>query len=326
MFWISFFVTILLSIGILLVLKIDKSSLNDFFNVTKAMTVGRITRQKKQKKISLKKRVDLIVNGKKSNFFVRTFQETELILSEMYQKHRLLGVYVLSGICCAFGLLVAWAMKNAFVAPPLAIGAALLPTWIVKLNASRGKKKLMSELEVALSGITTSYLRSDNIISAAEENLVYLENPIKTVFSKFVNENKLINSNVGLGIQKMRNSLNNEIFHEWCDALYQCQSDRTLKSTLFPVVNKFSETKSIQAELDTLMIAPFKETISIAVIVVLSIPLMQLVNAEWFDTLINTVPGQIILGVTFSVLVYAINKSVSLTAPIRRDETDGENS
>lgn len=321
MFWISFLVTALLVIGVVLVLKIDKNSLNEFFNTTKSMTVERIRKPKKQKQISLKKRVDLIINGKKSNFIIRTFQETEVILSEMHQKHRLLGVYILSGVCCLFGLLVAWIMQNMFVAPPLAIGAALVPTWIVKLNASRGKKKLVSELEVALSGITTSYLRSDNIISAVEENLVYLEKPIKTVFSKFVNENKLINSNVGLGIQKMRHSLNNEIFQEWCDALYQCQSDRTLKSTLFPVVNKFSETKSIQAELDTLMIAPFKDTISIAVIVMLSIPLMQLVNPEWFNILVNTIPGQVILGLTFSVLVFAINKSVSLTSPIRRDET-----
>lgn len=323
MFWISFLVTVLLCIGIVLVLKIDKNSLNDFFTATRTLTIERIKKTKKPKQISLKRRVDFILNGQKSNFIMRTFQETEIILSEMHQHHRLRGVYILSGVCCVFGLLLAWIMKNMFVIPPLAIGAALVPTWIVKLNASRSKKKLVAELEVALSGITTSYLRSDNIINAVEENLIYLEKPIKTVFSKFVNENKLINSNVGLGIQKMRHNLNNEIFQEWCDALYQCQFDRTLKSTLFPVVNKFSETKSIQAELDTLMIAPFKDTLSIAIIVLLSIPLMQLINAEWFNILTNTVPGQIILGITFSILVYAINKSVSLTSPIRRDETDG---
>lgn len=323
MFWISFLVTLLLVIGIVLVLKIDKNSFNEFFAITKSMTVNRIKKPRKQKKVSLRKRVDLILNGQKKNFIVRTFQETEVILSEMHQKHRLLGVYILSAVCCLFGIVVASIMHNVFVIPPLAIGAALVPTWVVKLNASRGKKKLVSELEVALSGITTSYLRSDNIISAVEENLIYLEKPIKTVFSKFVNENKLINSNVGLGIQKMRHSLNNEVFQEWCDALYQCQSDRTLKSTLFPVVNKFSETKSIQAELDTLMIAPFKDTISIVVIVLLSIPLMQMINGEWFNILVNTVPGQIILGITFSIIVFAINKSISLTTPIRRDETDG---
>lgn len=321
MIWISILVTALLVIGIILVLNINRKSVNEFWEATRTVVSKGLKEQKtKLKHISLKRKTDMLIKGKKQNFLVRTFKETEDILAEAHQRHRIKGVYILSTLCAVLGLIVSFAASNIFIAFPLAFGAALVPTWIVKLSSSRAKKQMNSELEVALSGITTSYLRNDNIISATEENLLYLSGVLKHTFSKFVNENKLINSNILLGIQKMKNSIDNEIFQEWCDALYQCQSDRSLKVTLFPIVNKFSETKAIQAELDTMMMEPFRDTLSIVIMVILSIPLMALINGEWFDTLINTIPGQIILAVTFSVIVFAIDKSVRLTAPIKRGE------
>ncbi len=321
MFWCSFIVTALLVAGIILVLNIDKKCLNSFWEATRDTVRSNVNKRKnREKHISLKKKTELLIKGKKQNFVVRTFRETEEILAETHRRHRIKGIYILSGICAALGLVISLASENIFIAFPLTFGAALVPTWIVKLSSSRAKKQMNTDLEVALSGITTSYLRSDDIISAVEENLVYLNGLLKQTFSKFVNENKLINSNITLGIQKIRASIDNDIFQEWCDALYQCQSDRTLKVTLFPIVNKFSETKAIQAELDTLMMAPFKDTISVVIMVVLSIPLMALINGEWFNILVETIPGQIIMAATFCVIVYAIDKSVRLTAPIKRSD------
>ena len=322
MFWISFGVTALLVLGIILAFGIDKKCISEFWNLTRT-TISKKSKQRREnaKREPIKRKIDMMLNGKRQNFVVRTFKETEMILAETNQRHKMRGIYFLSVICAALGVVIAIAASNIFLAPPLAFGAALVPTWAVKLNSSRMQKQLGSELEVALSGITTSYMRNDNIILAAEENLVYLSGIIKTVVTRFVSENRLINSNITLGIQKMKGSIDNEIFQEWCDALYQCQSDRSLKVTLFPIVNKFSETKAIQAELDTLMLEPFKETISIVIMVVLSIPLMAMINREWYETLVNTVPGKIILSATFFVIVYAINRSVRMTTPIRRGDT-----
>lgn len=319
MFWCSFLVTVLLTVGIILAFHIDKKCIADFWETTQEGIKNKV-KKGRQKHISLKKKTELLVKGKKQNFVVRTFRETEEILAETNNRNRIKGIYILSAVCASLGLVISLACANIFIAFPLTFGAALVPAWLVKLTSSRAKKQLSSTLEVALSGITTSYLRNDDIISAVEENLAYLNGLLKRIFSKFVNESKLINSNIPIGIQKLKTSVDNEIFQEWCDALYQCQTDRSLKVTLFPIVNKFSETKAIQAELDTLMMEPFKETISIVVMVVLSIPLMALMNQEWFDILVGTVPGQIIMAATFCVIIYAIDKSVRLTTPIKRSD------
>ncbi len=322
MFWVSFSVTVLLVIGIILAFKIDKKCISEFWNSTRTVIVKKSKqRHEKVRHDPIKRKLDMVLNGKKQNFMVRTFKETEVILAENNQRHRIRGVYILSGISAALGVVISIAASNIFLAPPLAFGAALVPTWIVKLKSSKMQKQLNSDLEVALSGITTSYMRNDNIILAAEENLTYLSGIVKNVVFRFVSENRLINSNIAFGIQKMKGSIDNEIFHEWCDALYQCQTDRSLKVTLFPIVNKFSETKAIQAELDTLMLEPFKETISIVIMVILSIPLMSMINKEWYKTLVNTVPGKIIVSLAFFAIVYAINKSVRMTAPIKRGDT-----
>lgn len=320
MFWLSFAIGIFLSAAAVCFLKITPETFKDSFKGVKVAERIKERKNRRQKKVSLKKQIDLLINGRKQNFMVRTFRETEAILTETHQKNRIRMVYFLSAACMAVGVVVSFASQNVFLLFPLVFGAALIPNWIVRLNASRAKKKLNAMLEVALSGITTSYLRNDSIITAVEENLVYLENPIKSVMVKFVNENKLINSNISLGIHQMQQMIDNDVFKDWCDALYQCQTDRSLKSTLFPIITKFSETRSIQAELDTMMIAPFKDTISIVAIVILSIPLMYMINREWYYTLVGTIPGKIIIAAVTGIIVYAINKSVALTAPIRRGE------
>lgn len=321
MFWISFLVTALLVAGIILAFGIDKQCISEFWSSTRFTVTKRIKKSKnREKHISLRRKTELLINGKKQNFMVRTFKETEAILAETHQRHRIKGIYFFSAIFAALGLVISIAALNVFIAFPLTLGAALVPAWIVKLTSSRAKKQLNADLEVALSGITTSYVRSDNILLAVKENICYLNGIIKTVFVKFVKETEMVRFNAALNIQKMKSSIDNETFREWCDILYQCQTDSSLKAALFPIINRFSETKGIQTELDTIMMAPFKETIMIVVMVILSIPLMALINREWFETLINTIPGQIIMSIALSVIVFALNKSVQLTSPLKRGE------
>ena len=315
--WISLFFSLFLSAGVVVLLKLDKLITRPSIEQTKELMKSKVRLRKSNKHIPIKKQIELMSGKKRQNFLVRNFREATVLLQENHEEHRVMGIYILSAACGALGLIIAVAIGNYFLAAPFVLGGIMTPSWVVKLTASGRKKRLNNELEVALSGVTTSYIRNDNIILSVEENLVYMEGTVKREFTKFVNENKLINSNIFLGIQKLSRSIDNVTFHEWCDAMYQCQSDRTLKATLFPIINRFSETKSIQAELDTMMMIPFKDTISMVIIVVLSIPLMYLLQKEWYLVLTQTVPGQIILSLVAFSVVYSINKAISLTKPIR---------
>lgn len=320
MIWAELLITALLVAGIILIFRINRDAFRDFFYDVKTDTTKRVLSLKKKKHVSMKKQVDLLRGKNRANFLAKSFMEATSILRDTHQEHRIRGVYILSVICGLFGLVVSLIFANIFLAPPLTIGAALIPVWLVKLTAAQNMKQLNSELEVALSGVTMSYIRSSNIIMAVEENLPYMNGTVKYAFTRFVNESKLINSNVAVGIQKLRMSIDNDTFHEWCDAIYQCQSDTALNVTLFPIVNKFSETKAIQSELDTLMMLPFKDTISIVVLVILSIPMMYLINPEWYASLVDTIGGKVILSGVAVVIIFAINKAVNLTAPIKHGE------
>lgn len=316
MFYVSLLISVVLTIAAVLIFNIDSRAVRSFMYEVEKSVQHR--RDNKKGKISLKKQRDALIGEKRTSFIVRSFNEATEILIRNHETSKIRGIYFLSGITGFFGLVAALLFNNLFLIPSFVIGAGLVPTWVVRLTSNNKTKRLNSDLEVALSGVTTSYIRNDNIILAVEENLVYMEGIVKRSFSKFVNENRMINSNVSLGIQKLQRSIDNPIFHEWCDALYQCQSDRTLKVILFPIINSFSETKSIQQELDTMMMLPLKDTISVAVTVILSIPMMNMLNSEWYTVLTTTVVGQLILGILGGIMVYAINKAISITKPLNQ--------
>ncbi|HBN80460.1 MAG TPA: hypothetical protein DD433_03660, partial [Ruminococcaceae bacterium] len=70
---------------------------------------------------------------------------------------------------------------------------------------------------------------------------------------------KLIDPDVEAAIREMKPKIQNEVFQEWCDAVATCQYDRSLKSTLTPIVTKLSDVRVVNAELDYLVFEPRKE-------------------------------------------------------------------
>ena len=68
--------------------------------------------------------------------------------------------------------------------------------WYLRSTAASYKKHLNEELETAISIITTSYLRTEDLIRAVKENLPYINEPVKANFEAFVYEAELINANI----------------------------------------------------------------------------------------------------------------------------------
>jgi hypothetical protein len=68
-----------------------------------------------------------------------------------------------------------------------------------------------------------------------------------------------------------------------------CQYDRSLKTTLTPIVTKLSPTCAIvNGELENLVFEPRKEFIVMVVLVAGNIPLMRMLNKDWYHTLMHT--------------------------------------
>ena len=60
----------------------------------------------------------------------------------------------------------------------------------------------------------------------------------------------MVNPDVQAALRILRGRIDNEVFREWCDAVSDCQHDRSLKTTLPPIVSKLSDMRNVNAELE----------------------------------------------------------------------------
>ena len=229
-------------------------------------------------------------------------------------KFSLLISVSLIGICAGF--LLAALLQNLLLIPIFSGICVVLPYAYVNMLLANYNRRISEELETALSIITTNYVSNDDIIYAVEQSIDYINPPVQQAFRKFLTQTKLINSNVKLAIEQLKGEINNEVFHEWCDSLILCQNDRSLKSTLTPIVNKLSDMRVVNADLEYFITGPRKEFITMAFLVIGNIPLLYMLNKDWYNSLMNTIPGQVILAVSAVGIFVATAIVIKLTKPI----------
>ena len=265
---------------------------------------------------SIKSQINEATRRKKPNLLRREITEAQEIL-RLTNRTQMFGILCACSLgLAAAGICISAAIGNLFLAPVLAIGLMFVPFWYVKTTATNYKKAISSELETALSIITTAYLRNEDIITSIEENVHYLNAPVKSVFENFISRIKLSNPDLTAAILDMKQHIDNEVFHEWCDSLILCQNDRSLKSTLTPIVNKLSDMRVVNADLEYMVTGPRKEFITMALLVIGNIPLLYMLNKAWYNSLMNTIPGQIILAVSAVGIFVATAIVIKLTKPI----------
>jgi tight adherence protein B len=214
------------------------------------------------------------------------------------------------------GCIVAIAIDNMFLIPVLAIAFALIPFAYLTKAIAIYETQVRQELETALSIITTSYIRSDNLVSAVQENLSYLKPPIKGIFEEFIAEATIISPDIRGAIHNLKDKVKNSIYEEWCDTLIACQDDRTLKDTLLPIVAKLTDVRIVNNELKTMLGEVKKEYWMMVCLVVGNIPLLYMLNTAWFDALMFSIPGKIVLAICGVVILITAMFMMKYTKPI----------
>lgn len=266
---------------------------------------------------SLKSRISRIRKNRPPKGLKRLFAETKEVLRITGKSSMFSVLCILSMFLSVTGVFMALTMKNGYMVPVLAVGFALLPFYYVRFTAGRYKRQVSTELETALSIITTSYLRGKNtFIRAVEENQPYLNPPVAEVFRNFLLQSRLINSNLKEALEQMKPGVDNTVFHEWVDAVAACQDDYNLKTTLAPIVAKLSDMRVVSAELDLLLMEPVKEYITMVVLLLGSVPLMYFLNKEWYHTLVFTQFGKILLAVCGVAVFVSMAAVARHTRPI----------
>ena len=215
-----------------------------------------------------------------------------------------------------FGCVLAVAIGNVFLVPVFALAFALLPFGYARRTIRYYENHIQEELETTLSIITSSYIRSDDIVTAVRENLTCLKPPVNNIFAGFLAENAMISANIKESIRHLKEKINNSVFREWCDTLIACQDDRTLKETLMPIVGKLTDVRLANGEIKAVLSAARTEYYMMAGMVAANIPLLYVLNKDWYHALMHTIPGQIVLAVCGMAILVTHLWMNRLTKPI----------
>lgn len=267
------------------------------------------------KTVTLSDELKVVMGIPVKGFFNREYELGEMLKS-MGREDKFAAVKRLSLLLFAVGAVLALLLNNVYMVPIFGIGFSLVPLWYLRSTAASYKKHLNEELEMSISIITTSYLRTEDLIKSVKENLPFINEPVKATFSAFVSEAELINANLVSAINSLKMKIPNRVFHEWCNILIQCQSDRSMKQTLPTITQKFSDVRIVQSELEAMMQGPRREAITMVFLVIANIPLLYFLNRDWFHALLFTTPGKVALAICGAIILYSVSQIMKLSKPI----------
>lgn len=258
------------------------------------------------------------INGKATeSIAVRSRRQALEVFERTGQRERYRKTLQVSLAAAVVGAMIGLALRNILLAVVLAGGFYFIPLWWTQFSLYRYDQYLNDELETALSLITTSYGRNNDILASVEENLGNIHEPVKGVFTSFVNTLRYVDANAPAQIERMKTSLDNPIFQQWCDTLILCQADHTLRDALLPIVGKFSDQKAQQQENATKMMLPLQRAIGMIALTLSIIPVLSISFPEAYINLTSTFFGQISLVITAVVILVTINAGIKLSKPIQ---------
>lgn len=267
-------------------------------------------------KQTLRDKVKIAQGKKKSRKIAAELVYIKEALTATGNGNKFAAICALSLVLLIGGVVFAVLIDNLFLAPIVAIALALIPFAYAKSVISHYEKHIKLEMETALSIVTTSYIRTDDIVGAVQENISYLKPPVCEIFKAFLGEVTAINSDIKASLEALKDKVEDDVWKEWCDSLIACQDDRTLKNTLLPVVSKLTDVRIVNNELKTILYEPRKEYFMMVAMVIGNIPLLYMLNHDWFASLMYTIPGKLMLALCGLAILITAFFMIKFTKPI----------
>ena len=271
-----------------------------------------------EREVNRKKRIRFIT-GKKPSAVQRMMEEAVTMLDASGMGEQVSTYRNMAILMAVAGFLFGMVIDNILVSIVLGVGLAMTPLTIIRMRTADYKRMVNEKLEMAMSSVTNSYVATGNLLTAVENVLLMLPAPVNTIFQRFVADMQYVDGNAIRAIQHMREASDNWYWTEWCNALIQCQDDVSLNRTLSGIVERLSESRQIQLEVDTTLRKHMSDYVVTVLLVLGSIPLMGFMIPDWYSMLMDTVPGKITLAV---VLATVLITSVWVSRANSVDEED----
>jgi uncharacterized membrane protein YraQ (UPF0718 family) len=264
---------------------------------------------------ALAKRIKKQRQGLRKSMIADTIISAKSVLYDTGRQDRYERMTTISLLSGAIGIVIAVLLRNPFLLPILAIGCYLLPWQYVRLTGVSVSHGLTEELEMTLSAVTNSYLRTENIIVSVEENIPVMIPPVSVPFERFLAEVSHVSPDVKTAIYHMKGTLKDSIYDEWLDALIACQDDSALKSQLLPIVEKLSDIRQITAELSQIIAEPLREFGVMVLFTFGGVLILRIMNLEWYNALMGTYPGKITFAIVILVVLVSVMRVINASRP-----------
>mgnify|MGYP004447595741 CR=1 FL=1 len=220
---------------------------------TTIVTLSTLLPKRKQ---TLKQKIKILEQGgKKENFLQSSYSTMLNIINKTGANNKIKTYKYICFSSGVFGFFFAVMLKSPLLVPVLTLGCGLLPMWLIRYKQYKYTIKMNEELSVALSTISSSYVRNENIISAVSENIIFLKQPVKKTFERFL-ERCSVNADTNENLFKLRDEIDRKIIKIWCDNVIGSREDINQKHSLNAVVEQLSSEKSSFDELKTEMQKP----------------------------------------------------------------------
>lgn len=296
------FIWLLLAVAIIAFSRVKYSELE---NVISKMTDHKQTLKEMQKK--------------KKNPIQRYFDNIRSMLYATKSEGKFNTVLLASLVLGLAGGLFGLMSKNLFLVPCFIVAFGAIPALWVQFKYIEFQRQIADQLAIALSTITASYERSNNMLLAFEENLNVIEYPARRMFEDFVHSAKYINPNLQSGLNKMKNTINNAIFIEWCEAMVNCINDSNMRFVLSTIVSKFTRIKIVISKNNNL-IKEAKRNCNIAAIInimLMAVMIFWMPQSMGID--INNMFFNLMIALDAVVLIYCIISSQLISRSINYD-------
>ena len=192
-----------------------------------------------------------------------------------------------------------------FSGAALAFAAALAmmpsPYLFFYLKSAKVRRVEIDNLEQTMSVITSAYASSFDIVTAVEgfnrERNRGIPAHLRklTPFDIFYTNATLTFNSVDSSLIILETMINNHYFSDWVKTLRMCSKDRNMVFALQPIIQAMSDAKAAQIEADTKIERAWRDYILTVVVMFGIIPMLRMVNREWYSILVNTVIGRLLI-------------------------------
>lgn len=221
----------------------------------------------------------------------------------------LLALSVLGG--WVFGKLV---FSDTLISMSVAALCIVLPHVYVLIKGSEEKRETAENLESAMRIVTHEYISTLDIQKAVERSVDIIDHD--KPFREFLVDCSLVSANMERNLRRLESKEKNVFFSRWIDQIILTQSDRTQISNLTPILDEMNDAKTAQRLNDTKVAAAWRDYFTLLFIILLSPLLVRVIQHEWYNYLVTTLGGKLLVMALLASLVWATGRAIKINQPI----------